>query len=253
MPDGGTLDIRTLRGSPRAAAGGESWVGLEVGDSGTGMDAATQARLFEPFFSTKGARGTGLGLASVRAITTEFGGTVEVDSALGRGTRFTLWFPARPDAATADTSTVPPPRVRRVTILLAEDDPAVRRVMASTLRGAGHEVLDAGSVDAAIDIARRARGTIALLCTDAVMPGGGLRPLVDAFRELFPGAPVLVCSGYLSPDLPTPGELDAAFLAKPFAPDALIAKVHELLALGHAPPRTPIAGTPTLPAPAQRS
>jgi len=78
-----------------------------------------------------------------------------------------------------------------------------------------------------------------------VMPGAGVRLLVDVFRDLYPEAPVLVCSGYLSPELPTPEELDAAFLPKPFGPDALIAKVHELLIARHGP-RTPDTGSPTL-------
>jgi signal transduction histidine kinase/CheY-like chemotaxis protein len=224
MPDGGTLTLGAVRGDSPA------WVGVRVTDTGVGMDAATQARLFEPFFTTKGSRGTGLGLTSVRTVTHELGGRVEVTSAPGRGTAFTLWLPAATRAALATETPRGTPIVRTATILLVEDDPALRQVMAAALRGVGHEVLEAGTVDAGLEIARRMRGEIALLCTDGIVPGGSIRRLVDGFRELYPAAPVLLCSGYLAPDVPSADELGASVLAKPFEARALLARVGELLA-----------------------
>jgi two-component system cell cycle sensor histidine kinase/response regulator CckA len=225
MPDGGTLTLGAVRGDPP-----DAWVGVRVSDTGVGMDAATQARLFEPFFTTKGSRGTGLGLSSVRAVTAELGGRVEVTSAPGRGTTFTLWLPALPRGGVATATPRGTPIVRSAPILLVEDDPALRQVMAAALRSVGHEVLEAGTVDAGLEIARRMRGDIGLLCTDGIMPGGGVRRLVAGVRELFPAVAVLMCSGHLAPDVPSPEELGASFLAKPFEATALITRVGELLA-----------------------
>jgi signal transduction histidine kinase len=225
MPDGGTLTLGAVRGAPP-----DAWVGVRVTDTGVGMDAATQARLFDPFFTTKGSRGTGLGLSSVRAVTEELGGRVEMTSAPGRGTTFTLWLPALPRGGVATATPRGTPIVRSATILLVEDDPALRQVMAAALRGVGHEVLEAGSVEAGLEIARRLRGDIGLLCTDGIMPGGGVRRLVAGVRELFPGVAVLMCSGHLAPDVPSPEELGASFLAKPFEATALITRVGEVLA-----------------------
>jgi signal transduction histidine kinase/ActR/RegA family two-component response regulator len=223
MPDGGTLTLGAVRGDG-------AWVGVRVVDTGVGMDAATQTRLFEPFFTTKGNRGTGLGLTSVRTVTHELGGRVEVTSAPDRGTTFTLWLPAAARAALPTETPRGTPIVRTATILLVEDDPALRQVMAAALRSVGHEVLEAGTVDAGLEIARRMRGELGLLCTDGIVPGGSVRRLVEGFRELYPAAPVLLCSGYLAPDVPSAEDLGASSLAKPFEASALLARVGELLA-----------------------
>jgi signal transduction histidine kinase len=218
MPGGGRLELATKSDA-------ES-VSITVHDTGVGMDEATRARVFEPYFTTKGSRGTGLGLAQAQSIVEQAKGSITVDSAPGHGTTFTITLPA----AAANT---PPPegdaRPLQGTVLLTDDDELVRRAMASALREGGFDVLEASDGAAALALARRHRGTIDLLCTDAVMPGLAVGGLVDGFRELFPEAAVLVCSGFADDvDVATVPEL--ARLQKPFGGGALVRKVHELLA-----------------------
>ena len=241
MPRGGAITVSSevLSGEalpPEAPDRARRYVALTVTDSGHGMDETTRARVFEPFFTTKGrARGTGLGLASVQGIVTQAGGWVSVASAPGAGARFTVAFPeASVAAAEARAARSPGPRhpdgrARRV--LLVEDDAEVRRAMALALRSAGFEPLEAGHADEALTLARGAREPFDLLCTDAVMPGTPTHVLVDGFRQLFPGAPVLLCTGYVEEELLRRGiaEGTVAVMQKPFTPDALVRRANELL------------------------
>jgi signal transduction histidine kinase len=235
MPSGGELWISARRlvsdGSDGVAAG--TFCAIVVRDSGCGMDRATLARAFEPFFTTKGELGTGLGLSTVHGIVTQSGGHVRIESALGQGTTITVLLPPAREAPSAQGAPLSRTLAyTRATVLVAEDDRAVREVMVEALREAGHEVLSAGDGSAALELARRYRGRIDLLCSDGVMPGLNTAELISGFRHLFPNAPVLVCSGHVrEEDLRAKVETrDVRYLGKPFTGRALAEAVAETLA-----------------------
>ncbi|HKU41745.1 MAG TPA: ATP-binding protein, partial [Polyangiales bacterium] len=233
MPSGGRLEIhgynQTFDDTGSQPAG--RWVALEVRDTGVGMDAATRARAFEPFFTTKGELGTGLGLSSVYGIVQQTGGHVLLESAPGAGTRCCVLLP--PCDGADETSVIQRldvPPVAPGTILVAEDEQAVRDLMVTTLTTAGHTVLAAEDGSAALELARRYRGKIDLLCTDGVMPGISSATLISDFRLLFPAARVLLCSGHLEQSLRD--ELprrELSYLNKPFTGELLTRTVAELL------------------------
>ncbi|MBK7401045.1 MAG: response regulator [Myxococcales bacterium] len=207
---------------------------LAVTDDGVGMSDEVRDRVFEPFFTTKEpGRGIGLGLSMVHGLVTEVGGTVEVASAPGKGTTFTLCLPAVAPAA----STPSEPRLvpsRRAKILLLEDEPFVLRAIQRVLRAAGHEVTSA--VDGAgAEEALASAGDFDLLFTDAVVPGTDTSSVIAHFLERHPRAPVLVCSGFVREELVRRGIRagEFFFLKKPFEPATLRAAVDE--ALGAAP------------------
>jgi PAS domain S-box-containing protein len=232
MAAGGVLAISTFFLPPLDGAR-NGRVEMVVRDSGTGMDAETLARAFDPFFSTKGpGRGTGLGLAVVHGIVQQCGGTVSIDSAPGRGTAVRIVLPA---GAAAVAPVAPGPQVRLVpvspgrVVLLVEDEEPVRRVAARTLERAGYRVLAVADGEDALRIAA-ATPRIDLLLTDVVMPGMSGTRLADHLRAARPALPVLYMSGF-SRDLPEslappPG----ALLQKPFTPELLAARVGEALA-----------------------
>jgi signal transduction histidine kinase/CheY-like chemotaxis protein len=239
MPQGGELTIRARRviGGQGDVPAGE-WAAIQVEDNGTGMDVPTLERLFEPFFTTKGELGTGLGLSTVHGIATQSGGHVRVKSVLGEGTTFTVLLPigAEQPSGIDRASSEQPPRPTG-TVLIAEDDRAVRDVMVQALRAAGHEVIAAEDGGSALEIARRYRGRIDLLCSDGVMPGLGTGELISGFRHLFPDAPIIVCSGHIR-ELGLRKQLetrDVRFLAKPFTGRALAEAVGQALAEPHSP------------------
>jgi signal transduction histidine kinase len=240
MPDGGELELNAARtdGTTRDLPPGD-WVALTVRDTGVGMDDETRARAFEPFFTTKGERGTGLGLSTVYGIIGHSGGHVLVESELGRGTTLTLLLP--PSAAEEPRlASGPAPKVgaRASTILVAEDEPAVRSLIVSALRGAGHNVLAAEDGDIALEIARRYRGQIDLLCTDGVMPGTNSTALITHFRSLFPSAGVLVCSGHSEELSLAPAFLaELRYLQKPFTVQTLLQSVSAALEKAGPSPR----------------
>jgi two-component system, cell cycle sensor histidine kinase and response regulator CckA len=240
MPGGGTLRFATHAATPAEipsdkADGTKRFAVLTASDTGVGMDETTRARVFEPFFTTKGpGRGTGLGLATTWATITHAGGWVKVDSSPGQGSTFTIGLPLAElgpasAAVTSPRGQVAPGAPR--TVLLAEDEPGVRKVMADALRGAGWQVLEAENADAALAVARAHPGKIALLCTDGVMPGSPLSVLVEGFRGLNPEAPVLVCTGHVDEELVRRGvaEGELSLLRKPFRPPELVATVAALL------------------------
>jgi two-component system cell cycle sensor histidine kinase/response regulator CckA len=246
MPNGGALSIRAR---PFVSDGSEgvtpgSYCALAVRDTGSGMDPATLEHAFEPFFTTKGELGTGLGLSTVHGIVTQSGGHVHIESAPGQGTTVTVLLPRAPDVG-GDAPAAAPRITRhaRAIILIAEDDRSVRDVMVDALREAGHEVLSASDGDTALELARRYRGRIDLLCSDGVMPGLATAELIAGFRHLFPDAAVLVCSGHVREDeLREKVEArDVRFLGKPFTGRALADAVAEALEAG-ARPRNGEAG-----------
>jgi signal transduction histidine kinase/CheY-like chemotaxis protein len=232
MPEGGVLEVNAARieGASRDLPPGE-WVAITVRDTGAGMDDQTRARAFEPFFTTKGERGTGLGLSTVYGIVGNTGGHVLVESRPGQGSTFTLLLP--PSAAEEtrlESGRVPKAAGRPSTILVAEDEPAVRGLIVSALRSAGHHVLAAEDGNTALEIARRYRGDIDLLCTDGVMPGTSSTTLIASFRALFPSANVLVCSGHSEELTLDPSRLlELRYLQKPFTVETLLESVSAAL------------------------
>jgi PAS domain S-box-containing protein len=237
MPHGGKLLIETgcLFADEEFARSHLSvtpgpWVVLSVADTGCGMSEEIKSRIFEPFFTTKEqGRGTGLGLSTVYGIVRQSGGSIWVYSEPGQGSTFKVLFPAvegaSPDAA---ASPVAGEQAGTETILVAEDEEAVRQYVTELLIRRGFEVLPAANGKDALELARTWPGEIDLLLTDAVMPHMSGPRLAEQFAELRPGVPVLFMSGY-SDRLLQPGTLESSLIQKPFAPAALIAAVRGLL------------------------
>jgi two-component system, cell cycle sensor histidine kinase and response regulator CckA len=241
MPDGGTLRIEVanvlLDASPASRRFGLSpgaYVQLTVSDTGVGMDEDTRARIFEPFFTTKGeGHGTGLGLSTVYGIVTQSGGGIAVDSQPGRGTSFRICLPQadRVDAA-ADADTYVQESARGVeTVLLVEDEDTVRGLVRTMLEAHGYDVVEARSAEQAYLAAVEREGEIHLLLTDVVLPGTGGPELSERLLDLRPTMKVLFMSGYPN-DVTLRHRMvnqDAAFLQKPFSPEALVRKVADVL------------------------
>jgi two-component system, cell cycle sensor histidine kinase and response regulator CckA len=242
MPDGGTLTIETanvqidtgyMRHYSAIAPG--SYVALAVSDTGVGMDNRTRERIFEPFFTTKEpGRGTGLGLATVHGIVNQSGGHVYVYSELHYGTTFKIYLPCVVDEQTELLSPAEPLSLDgSETILLVEDEQAVRNLVREVLSSHGYHVLEA-TAEGALDLARVYTGSIDLLLTDVVMPVMSGRELVEKMHVLKPDTRVLYMSGYTEHIIASRGMLPntAAFLQKPFTPDILARKVRMVLDAG---------------------
>jgi PAS domain S-box-containing protein len=213
-----------------------TYIVLGVTDTGHGMSRETQARVFEPFFTTKEAgKGTGLGLSMVYGTMKQIGGFIFVDSEQGRGTTFRLFFPP---AAAVDTGTAAsaqaPPRAERPhgleTLLIAEDEPAVRNLVASALRNDGYKLLLAASAEDALAIADTHRGAIDLLLTDAIMPGKSGVELAAVLAARYPRMRVIIMSGYTEETLSIgDGGARVAMLQKPFTPKDLRRRIRDAL------------------------
>jgi PAS domain S-box-containing protein len=237
MPGGGNLAIATSRYvvdeeaallHPSLAPG--TYVMLSVRDSGVGMTAEVQARIFEPFYTTKPpGRGTGLGLSTVYGIVTQFGGAIWVDSQPGRGSTFAVIFPAvESEVASAPRPRAKTPASGNETILIAEDDPVVRRFVRGVLERHGYTILESSDGRSALELARQHPGPIHLLLADVVMPEMGGAELSEQFPSVRPGVRVLCMSGYTDRAFPE-AELPGGYLQKPFTPEALLTKVRKVL------------------------
>ncbi|MBM4134725.1 MAG: response regulator [Nitrospira sp.] len=240
MPQGGTLSMKTARADITAphvhgqAIPPGSYVLLTVTDTGCGMDAETQLRIFEPFYTTKGpGKGTGLGLSTVSDIVKELGGFVAVQSEPGRGSTFMIYF-LQADTAprSADAAALPtPPRRGTETILLVEDDPGLRQLIREMLQMSGYTVLEARHGIEAWVIGKHHAGPIHLLITDVVMPQMSGRALADRLTSARPHMRVLYISGYADDAVFHHGVADLGqdFLQKPFDPHQMAQKVRDLL------------------------
>ncbi len=240
MPSGGTIDMRTttttleqptMVGDALLSAGVYS--SLTVADRGVGMDAATMARIFEPFFTTKDiGRGTGLGLSTVYGIVKQMGGGIGVVSAPGKGTAFTVLLPS----AEAEVPAVASPGATderlegNETILVAEDDDAIRPLIASWLEKRGYRVILA-SHPAQARAAMAGAPHVDLVISDVIMPGDSGPTLVRELQQQRPGLPALYISGYAHATLTTEGHLSPGtnFLEKPFTEVELLRRVRSIL------------------------
>jgi len=242
MPQGGKLIIETantemdetfVRRYPYPVQPG-LYIRLTVSDTGTGMDAATRARIFEPFFTTKEkGQGTGLGLSMVYGVVKQSGGYIDAYSELGLGTTFKIYLP-RVDEAVSPSA--PQPTLATSlrgteTILLVEDEEALRILTRNLLELCGYQVMEAKNGAEALDLSQRYPGTVDLLLTDIVMPGINGRLLADQLIQLRPNIKVVYMSGYTGQAVGAHRILDpgSIFLQKPFTRDELARKIREAL------------------------
>ena len=241
MPRGGKLTIETATVDLDAGYAWEHgtvepgrYVMLAVTDTGVGIDRAAQARLFEPFFTTKEfGKGTGLGLATVYGIVKQSGGYIWVYSEPGQGATFKVYLPRVEPAGEPVAAPQPPARALggSETILLAEDEAAVRNLARRVLEKHGYKLLLAATGRDGVQVAEQHAAPIDLLVTDVVMPEMGGRELAQRLTTLQPGLKVLYLSGYTDDAIVHHGVLDAgvAFLQKPFKPDDLVRKIRAVL------------------------
>jgi PAS domain S-box-containing protein len=242
MPSGGWLRFRAwnrtvdeiFADSHPPMKPGE-YVLLEVSDTGHGMDADTKAHAFEPFFTTKDpVRAGGLGLSTVYGIVKQSGGFIWIDSLPGHGTSISLYLPPT-DAQPAEVEPKRPARKRgskkTATILLTEDEDDVRELLDDMLASHGFKVLVAANAGEALTRAAQFHGTIDLLLTDVVMPGGTGRDLARQLTAVRPDMRVLYMSGYPEHGAPSGSVLEPGvpFLSKPFTRDSLLEKIRDLL------------------------
>jgi len=247
MPQGGTLLIETANvvlddeyPQSHLASPPGPYVVLTVTDTGCGMDAATRSRLFEPFFTTKPVgQGTGLGLATVYGIVKQSGGNIWVYSEVGRGTTFKISFPqyVGPDEELSAATAGSRPRADRpagATILIVEDDTAVRSAVRRLLERQGYGVLEApNGGDALLALAESPRA-VDLVISDIVMPEMSGLQLRQKLRKLRPSLPVLLMSGYTEEAITRTGSSEPlpSLIEKPFTVDSILTKVQDLLGTG---------------------
>jgi len=241
MPKGGKLLIETgnveidenyaCRHSPMIQG---KYVMVAVSDTGSGMDLETQAHLFEPFFTTKEeGRGTGLGLATAYGIVKQSGGFIWVYSEPGQGSTFKIYFPRVEEALPAAEPSIVRPKLAKgsETVLVVEDEGGVRSLVCQTLASHGYKVLEAAGAAQALKISKQHTEPIHLLLTDVVMPRTSGKKLATRLSTLHPETKVLYMSGYTDDAIVRHGILEGGtpFLQKPFAPNALLVKIREVL------------------------
>ena len=245
MPTGGTLTVRTRNvtlaeatrvGQLTVPAG--TYAVVSVTDTGEGIPDDVLPQIFEPFFSTKGpGKGTGLGLSTVFGIVAQSNGFVTVESAVGQGTTFTVFMPrAAPAPAVGEAPEVVEVAHATETILVVDDDPAVRQVTVRMLNAAGYAVLEARNGEEALDLLRNLPAHVDLILTDVMMPGIDGATLISHVRRDHPDVRAVFVSGYPSDVIRARGEFVVGenFLSKPFAPGTLTEAVRR--ALRSAPP-----------------
>jgi CheY-like chemotaxis protein len=241
MPNGGVLAISTrvvhldaAYARRHAGVNPGKHVVFSVRDTGVGMDAATQQRIFEPFFTTKvKGKGTGLGLSTVYGIVRQSGGHIEVRSSPGRGTTFDIILPqisATVPAKAEHSIGAAMPRGSE-TVLIVEDEDAVRHIVRRVLEGQGYLILEARDGNEALRICAQRGESVDLVLSDVIMPGMGGRELSRTLAATHPTLPILFMSGYNEEgELTGDGaELATSVLAKPFTSETLARHVREAL------------------------
>jgi PAS domain S-box-containing protein len=241
MPMGGRVTINTAlteltdryaRQHPGITILPGRYAVLSVSDTGHGMSHETTARVFEPFYTTKPiGRGTGLGLATVYGIVKQSGGYVWVYSEVGQGTTFKVYLPLATEAEAVSAAPPAPTLASGETVLIVEDEPAVRQMASRALREYGYRVLEASHGREALEILERCEGSIRLLLTDVVMPEMDGPELARRAGERRPDLAVLFMSGYTDDEIVRRGllEKEQPFLQKPFTPEALSEQIERLL------------------------
>ena len=245
MPNGGKLTIETANitlGESDALQHSETSSGphvmLSVTDTGSGMTQGVQSRIFEPFFTTKGeGKGTGLGLATCFGLAKQSGGHIEIQSELGQGTTFKLYLPRTESAIRASVGSGESDRPSvwlggTETVLLAEDEPLVRKLVAQVLRDQGYRVMEAATGQEALKIFQSQEpSSVQMLLTDVVMPQMGGIELAQRIKNIQPNTKVLFASGYTQEPLFLAGDSsqEIRFIQKPFIADDLASKVREVL------------------------
>ncbi len=240
MPEGGKLTIETHNvkvdeewAASRRPIQPGAYVLLAVTDTGQGMDAGTRTRIFEPFFTTKEqGKGTGLGLATVYGVVKQSGGCIWVDSEPGKGARFEVYLPRVEERGEAGRAQeVPGARAHRhATVLIAEDEDAVRELASEFVSSAGYTVLTAKDGAEALAIAKRSAEPIHVLITDVVMPKMRGPELAKRLKELQAELKIVYMSGYLEYNSGNGQFLEEGFfLQKPFSRNTLVRKVDEAL------------------------
>jgi CheY-like chemotaxis protein len=241
MPEGGKLLIETsnVEIDENYAPGHSNmipgkYVMMAVSDTGCGMNLDTQAHIFEPFFTTKEeGRGTGLGLATVYGIVKQSGGFIWVYSEPERGSTFKIYFPhVEEDVPTTESAEIRTLQVSgSETVLVVEDEGGVRSLVCEALISHGYKVLEATGAAQALKLSKQHTEPIHLLLTDVVMPGTNGKQLALRLSSLHPETKVLYMSGHTDDAIVRHGILEGGlpFLQKPFAPNALLVKVREVL------------------------
>jgi CheY-like chemotaxis protein len=241
MPGGGKLTIETATvelgenfSAKQLGVQPGRYLMLSICHNGVGMDEETQSHVFEPFFTTKGpGHGTGLGLATAYGIIRQSGGAIAIVSQLGEGTTARIYLPLaqQPAHSELQETAVAKAFTGRETILLVEDEARVRKLMCDVLIGRGYNVLEATRGEEAVRLCGLYQGTIDLLVVDVVMPEMSGPSVVKRVSSIRPATRVLYISGYTDEAIVHHGVLEsgAAFLPKPFMPEALARKVREVL------------------------
>jgi CheY-like chemotaxis protein len=240
MPSGGKLVIESTTANLgvdfiRSHAFGKQgeYALIAVTDTGHGMDRKTETRIFEPFFTTKEVgKGTGLGLSIVYGIVKQHGGYITVYSEPGHGTTFKLYLPLQQSAADMPGTTESDlPQTGSGTVLIAEDDDAVRVLSRRVLEGFGYTVIEAADGEEAIERYREQSHPVDLLILDVIMPRRNGKEVYEAIRDVNPGIKALFMSGYTAEIIKRRGMLDPGqhFVSKPVSPRELLAKVSEIL------------------------
>ena len=241
MPAGGTLAIqaRNVHFSEtqvwqHSSLPPGSYVALTISDTGVGIDPDAQSRIFEPFFTTKApGKGTGLGLSMVYGVVKQSDGAITVESVLGRGTTFKIFLPQCDEEAASGQSALAEPEksTGSETILLVEDQAAIREVISAYLMRLGYNVLTAPDGEAALSIAATQQKSIDLVVTDLLMPNMGGLELATRMKQLHPETRVLFMSGYPDEAIRSQEGLteDVEIMQKPFSMKSLAAKARSIL------------------------
>jgi|GEM_PF-1022290 len=221
MPEGGKITVKTDSKN--------NWVLLSVSDTGMGITDETKNKIFDPFFTTKGREGLGMGLSVTYGIVRRHGGSIRVESTLGKGTTFHIRLPVARGAEKRQLPTKPVPYVEEATILLVDDDPQVSEVLGLMLQQLGHQVSGFTSAKEALDAFEK--GEFKLVITDLGMPDISGRDVAKAVKEMKPETPVLLITGWGVQLDPAELKMEGVdgVIAKPFSKEVILAKLSELL------------------------